>query len=163
MNNQEKTTVYISSKIGGLEIQEDGGKIIKISLNFAVQEYSDIANIKSQNLSLCVKEIQAYLDGKLKHFSFAIKITGTEFEQKVYRELQTISYGKTANYGEIAEIIGNKNASRAVGRANSKNPLLLVVPCHRIVGKNSIGGFSQQGVQLLNIKRYLLELESSKI
>lgn len=103
-----------------------------------------------------VNEIEEYFKGKRQQFSFPIYLGGgTSFQQQVWRELQRIGYGCTATYGDIAERIGNKRASRAVGMACNRNPLLLAVPCHRVVGAKALGGFACGTY----IKESLLELE----
>jgi methylated-DNA-[protein]-cysteine S-methyltransferase len=103
-----------------------------------------------------LKELALYFDGKLKNFSIDIKLTGTSFQKKIYQELLNIPYGKTVSYQEIAKKIGNPKASRAVGNANGKNPIAVIVPCHRVISKNgTIGGFSAE----VEIKRKLLKLE----
>ena len=85
-----------------------------------------------------------------------LKYQGTQFQQSVWQELQKIPYGETRSYQEIAAVIGNEKAVRAVGQANNKNPILLIIPCHRVIHKSGdISGFAC-GVE---VKRYLLELE----
>ena len=82
------------------------------------------------------KELEEYFAGKRKGFTFSIKMHGTPFCQKVWQRIQHIPYGSTATYGDIAKDIGSPGAARAVGAACNRNPLLLVVPCHRVVGAN---------------------------
>ena len=87
------------------------------------------------------KEIKAYLDGQLKKFTVKFDITAAPFQKKVLKEVARIPFGQTKSYGEIAAIVGNPRASRAVGTANAKNWLPLIIPCHRVVGCNGIGGY----------------------
>ena len=102
------------------------------------------------------RQITEYLSGKRKKFDLPLKITGTDFQKKVYSALLDIPYGETASYGEIAARTGNPKAARAVGGACNKNPLLLVVPCHRVVGASgSLTGFAA-GIET---KKKLLALE----
>lgn len=82
------------------------------------------------------KQINEYLNGQRKYFDFKYELIGTEFQKKVWNELLNIPYGETRSYKEIAIAIGNKNASRAVGMANNKNPITIVVPCHRVIGSS---------------------------
>lgn len=104
-------------------------------------------------------EIMEYLDGKRRHFDFPIELHGTDFQKKVWAQLQKIPYGETRTYKEIAEAIGNPKASRAVGMANNKNPVFIVVPCHRVVGSDGkLTGYAGG----LDMKAALLELESRK-
>ena len=101
-------------------------------------------------------QISEYLSGKRRKFDLPLKITGTDFQKKVYSALLDIPYGETASYGEIAARTGNPKAARAVGGACNKNPLLLVVPCHRVVGASgSLTGFAA-GIET---KKKLLALE----
>lgn len=103
-------------------------------------------------------EISSFLDGNLKKFSFEINPQGTDFQKKVWREIEKIPYGKTITYKEIGEKINSK-AYQAIGSACGKNPILLRIPCHRVVGTNNLGGFFYG----LDLKKYLLELEKNKI
>ena len=102
-------------------------------------------------------QLDAYFEGSLKRFDLNLTPHGTDFQKKVWKALLRIEYGKTAAYSEIAEMIGNPKASRAVGMANSKNPIPIIIPCHRIIGKNgSLTGFGGG----LKIKQFLLDLEN---
>lgn len=102
------------------------------------------------------EEISAFLDGKLKKFSFEIAPQGTDFQKKVWKEIEKIPYGKTISYKEIGEKI-NSNAYQAIGTACGKNPILFRIPCHRVLGKNNLGGFSYG----LDLKKELLKMEKS--
>ena len=82
-----------------------------------------------------IQQFKAYFDGKLKEFNLRIAPDGTPFQKSVWNALRNIPYGETVSYGEIARRIGKPNASRAVGAANAKNPLSIIVPCHRVIGK----------------------------
>lgn len=104
---------------------------------------------------LVYQELLAYFNGKLKAFSFNYQLSGSEFEVLVYQALLTIPYGEVRTYQDIAEIINKPKAYRAVGNALNKNKLLLIIPCHRIKAKNSLGGY----VLGSEIKTYLLTLE----
>lgn len=102
------------------------------------------------------KQITEYFIGRRKTFDFPYQLEGTPFQQKVWKALCAIPYGETCTYKEIAEAIGNPKASRAVGMANHKNPLLIVVPCHRVIGTNGkligyLGG--------IELKSLLLDIE----
>lgn len=101
-------------------------------------------------------QLNDYFAGKLKTFSFPIIAEGTEFQQKVWSQLRQIPYGKVITYGELAKNVDNPRASRAVGNANGKNPLVIVQPCHRVIGANGkLGGF----LSGLYRKEFLLKLE----
>jgi methylated-DNA-[protein]-cysteine S-methyltransferase len=102
------------------------------------------------------RQLGAYFNGDLKEFSLPLAPHGTEFQLTVLEALQRIPFGETRSYGELARDIGKPNASRAVGAANGRNPLPIVIPCHRVIGSNgSLTGFGGG----LEIKQFLLNLE----
>lgn len=102
-------------------------------------------------------EVEAYFRGELSDFSLPIAPRGSEFQKAVWREVQKIPFGVTMSYGEIAERLGRPGASRAVGRANATNPVVLITPCHRVIGADgSLTGFGG-GIER---KRALLEHEA---
>ncbi len=101
-------------------------------------------------------QLEEYFSGKRKHFDLPLAVTGTPFQQSVWRALCQIPFGETWSYQQLADAIGNPKAVRAVGLANGKNPISVIVPCHRVIGKNgSLTGYAG-GVE---IKRELLQLE----
>lgn len=103
-------------------------------------------------------QVTEYLQGRRSAFTFPLELRGTEFQKKVWQELCKIPYGKTRTYGEIAAAIGNPKAARAVGMANNKNPIIIAVPCHRVIGANGkLVGYAGG----LDMKRDLLRLEKS--
>lgn len=102
------------------------------------------------------KELTEYFDGKRKAFDIPLDITGTDFQKKVWNILTEIPYGRTWSYQEQAAALGNPKAVRAVARANGENRISLIIPCHRVIGKNgSLTGYAGG----LGIKEYLLNLE----
>lgn len=103
------------------------------------------------------EELLMYFERKLKRFTVPLDMEGTDFQKKVWKELVRIPYGKTASYGDIAKAVGKPMASRAVGGANHKNPVPIVVPCHRVIGSDgSMVGYGGG----LELKKMLLDLES---
>ncbi len=97
-----------------------------------------------------------YLDGKRKHFDIPYKQEGTEFQKRVWSALCDIPYGETRSYKDIAVAIGNEKAARAVGMANNKNPITVIVPCHRVIGSSGkLVGYAGG----LEMKEYLLDME----
>jgi methylated-DNA-[protein]-cysteine S-methyltransferase len=105
-----------------------------------------------------VEQLQAYFAGERTSFDLELELIGTAFERRVWAALQTIPYGETRSYGEIAEQIDAPAASRAVGRANGRNPIGIIVPCHRVIGASgSLTGYGGG----LDRKRALLDLEKS--
>ena len=146
-------THCFSSPIGVVRITEADGFITLIELIDA----ADISTAPTLLLHEVALQILDFLDGKRQLLDFPIRMVGTPFQQRVWRALQQIPYGTTRTYGEIAAAVGNPRASRAVGMACNKNPLLLIVPCHRVVGANGkLTGFAYG----TDAKRWLLELES---
>ena len=104
------------------------------------------------------KQLKEYFSGKRKKFSLKLNTAGTEFQKKVWKALQTIPFGETRSYGELAVQVGSPRASRAVGAANGKNPISIVVPCHRVIGASGkLTGFAGG----LKNKCILLDLESN--
>jgi len=102
------------------------------------------------------KELLEYFAGSRTEFSFPVEAEGTDFNRKVWAQVARIPYGKTTTYGEIARAIDNPGASRAVGTANGRNPIPIVIPCHRVVAAGGrLGGFGGG----LSLKRRLLDLE----
>lgn len=104
------------------------------------------------------EQIIAYLEGRLTKFDLPLEMTGTNFQKKALKQVARIPYGKTRTYGEIARSIGSPRAARAVGSANAKNNLPLVIPCHRVVASNGLGGYGGG----LPLKKKLLKLEGCK-
>ncbi len=105
------------------------------------------------------KQLTAYFNGELKRFDIKMDLKGTEFQKKVWQALAKIPYGETISYGELAEKIGNPRASRAVGMATGKNPVPIIIPCHRVIGKDgSLTGFGGG----LDVKQRLLDIEQTK-
>jgi len=104
-------------------------------------------------------QLNDYFAGKLKKFSLRFDFAGTEFQKKVWRALATIPFGETRSYGDIARQIGRPKAVRAVGAANGRNPISIIVPCHRVIGSNGkLTGFAGG----LEAKAFLLKTESEK-
>ncbi len=133
-------------------ITEVDNYITSISLN-------KIDNYKYQETPLikeAQKELTEYFAGKRTTFNLPLKLTGTEFQNKVWTKLQEIPYGEVISYSALASLINHPKSARAVGNALNKNKLLIVVPCHRVVAKHGLGGFGAN----LSLKIQLLELEN---
>lgn len=149
---------YIKNNfIGYLVITEEEDGISSIK---QCSEKPEIEIIKSPEVEKCKKQLEEYFSGKRKSFDLKLDIRGTEFRKKAWNELLKIPYRETITYGEQARRLGNPKSSRAVGQANGDNKILIVVPCHRVIGKNGkMTGFSSEGG--IKIKEYLLELEKN--
>lgn len=146
-----------SSPIGNLKIFERDGKIIEIA--FEKDEILNNEAIKKESkiIKICKRELEEYFLGVRKKFSLEmIKLEGTEFQLKVWNELLNIPYGERVSYKYIAEKIASPKGYRAVGNANNKNPIPIIVPCHRVVGSDKkLVGYAGG----LDIKEFLLKLE----
>jgi len=104
------------------------------------------------------KQLGEYFNGKRKNFDLPLALHGTDFQEKIWKALQLIPFGKTCSYGELAAVIGNPKASRAAGMANNRNPIMIIVPCHRVIGSDgSLTGYAGG----LELKKNLLELEAN--
>lgn len=132
---------YYNSPIGTVEIGSDENNIIELSFVEKATEYDLQAS--PQELQRALKQIDEYFQGKRSVFDLNLKAEGTEFQQKVWKSLIDVPYGETACYGDIAVAVGNNKASRAVGGANNKNKIAIIIPCHRIVGADgSLTGYA---------------------
>jgi methylated-DNA-[protein]-cysteine S-methyltransferase len=111
------------------------------------------------------RQLSDYFAGKRTQFELPLEPRGTEFQKKVWRHLRRIPFGKTRSYGDIARTVGSPRASRAVGAACGKNPLSIVVPCHRVVGANGaltgFGGGLETKAELLSLEAHALQIEGS--
>ena len=104
----------------------------------------------------CEAQLEDYFAGRRRNFDLPLDPEGTDFQKNVWKHLREIPYGETKTYGELAEMMGNKKASRAVGMANHYNPILIIVPCHRIIGSDgSLTGYAAG----LEVKKTLLAME----
>lgn len=151
-----------NSPIGLLLIIEQDGYIVGVNL---LQDKDKQIVMESSPPTVLLQEtciqLTEYFAGERTSFSLPIKFTtGTPFQRSVWNALRNIPYGETRSYEDIAVAIGNPKAVRAIGQANHNNPILLLVPCHRVINKNgSIGGFGC-GVE---VKKQLLQLEGIKL
>ncbi len=144
-----------ASPVGVLEIVEQGGALRELHFRSS-REAPPSEPPLSPLLQRCLRELEEYFQGTRRSFTVPLHLQGTPFQVQVWQALQEIPYGETRSYQEIAVAIGNPRALRAVGGANNKNPLALLVPCHRVIGKDgSLTGFGGG----LDIKEWLLEHE----
>lgn len=151
---------YYKTPIGYAEVTANERAILSVSLvdQPANGGAVDKAGAELPVLKKCLKELDEYFKGERKQFSVKLEKEGTDFQKKVWDALETIPFGKTVSYEDIAIQIGNKKAVRAVGLANSKNPHWVMVPCHRVIGKNKkLVGYAGG----LDRKEWLLEHEKS--
>lgn len=138
--------------LGMIEIVEKNGFITNINIGVIKKE-----NFKESEITIRAKEqLIEYFSLKRKEFNLPLKFNGTKFQNKCWNELLNIPYGKTISYKEEAKNIGNIKAFRAVGNANGRNPIPIIIPCHRVINENgNLGGYTGG----IHIKIYLLNLE----
>ncbi|RZJ28620.1 MAG: methylated-DNA--[protein]-cysteine S-methyltransferase [Flavobacterium sp.] len=150
-------TAYIKTPVGIAEIigDENGVSVIHV-MDSEHSVTDDIPEV----LQLAVAQLQEYFDGKRFEFTFKINPKGTDFQKSVWQELLTIPFGKTVSYMDITKKLGDVKAIRAVASANGKNPLWIVVPCHRVIGTDgSLTGYAGG----LWRKKWLLEHENPSL
>lgn len=168
-----KHKCYVRTPIGMICIGEDGEAVTDLYLdreyrkqyhagrNEAKTEADNpsmgfVDEPQTELLKRAGTELMEYFQGKRKEFTLPLSPQGTEFQKKVWEALRSIPYGETRSYGEIAAQVGNPRAARAVGGANNKNPIMIFIPCHRVVGADgSLTGFACG----LEAKKYMLDLE----
>jgi methylated-DNA-[protein]-cysteine S-methyltransferase len=127
-------TAYLKSPIGTIKLTATDDAITSILFEF---DTSKKEREKPNEILLeCKKQLHEYFSGRRKKFELPLKLTGTGFQKSVWKALQKIPYGKTVSYLDIAKTIGNPKAVRAVGMANSKNRIPIIIPCHRVIGEN---------------------------
>ncbi|HJU75632.1 MAG TPA: methylated-DNA--[protein]-cysteine S-methyltransferase [Gemmatimonadaceae bacterium] len=153
----------ISSPVGDLLAVADAGSLTALSFNaeralgrLRASAPAELRHAPSEFAAVRL-QLSAYFAGELRDFTLPLAPAGSPFEQRVWRELRTIPYGTTTSYGAIAKRFGIPNAARAVGAANGRNPIPIVIPCHRVIG--STGGLTGYGGGLAR-KRLLLDLEA---
>ncbi len=148
--------ISFESPIGFIEIigQETGLRSVSFSDSVPVAHDNVVYPVETD----CLKQLEEYFQGKRKAFSLALDPAGTPFQKKIWNELMNIPFGKTMSYLELAMKHGDVKAIRAVGAANGKNPIAVIVPCHRVIGA---GGELVGYAGGLHRKKWLLELEGS--
>jgi methylated-DNA-[protein]-cysteine S-methyltransferase len=154
-------SVYMSKQLGPIYVVSDGEAIVHIELfeedwqQLCQKQLMIISD--SPLLHSAVKQLEEYFAGKRKTFDLPLKWKGTAFQEKVWKALCEIPYGETVSYADIAEKIGHPKAVRAIGQANRANNLAIIVPCHRVIGKNKkLVGYAGNRI---DVKEKLLELE----
>lgn len=147
-------TCIIKSPLGFTKIVGDEDGITSIYILDSDEKTTDII---PEVLEDCAHQLLEYFEGKRTQFDLQINLEGTEFQKKVWNQLQTIPYGKTISYLQLSQQLGDVKAIRAVANANGKNPLWIVIPCHRVIGSDgSLTGYAGG----LHRKQWLLEHEN---
>lgn len=149
-------TFTYDTDYGKITISEENNFIIEMTLGDSALKDSDLNTNESLIIKKAYKQLIEYFNGQRTYFNLPLNPKGTEFQKKVWNALLKIPYGSTCSYKDIAVMIGNEKASRAVGGANNKNPIFIVIPCHRVIGANGdLVGYGSG----LDLKRKLLDLE----
>lgn len=145
--------VTYESPVGNLILSSNETHLLQLGFGTASQhQHCDV-------LDEAITQLDAYFAGKLNVFTLPLLLQGTSFQQKVWNQLRTIEYGKTVSYAEIAKDVGSEKAFRAVGMANNRNPIAIIIPCHRVIGKDgSLTGYAGG----LNVKEQLLAFEKEQ-
>ena len=153
-------SLTIQSPIGAIVITSDGDAVTGIYMNGPPKGFAgDLVDGTTTTpvLRAASDQLHAYFRRELTDFDLPLAAAGSEFQQAVWSQLRRIPYGRTASYGELARRVGNEKASRAVGLANGRNPISIVVPCHRVIGSNGkLTGYAGG----MAAKRWLLEHEA---
>lgn len=130
-----ETVDYYKSPIGVLKITAIQESItLLIFTDDPIKE--KLSTNSSPTINKCVQQLEEYFQGTRKKFEIPLNPKGTSFQKKVWKQLVTIPYGKTSTYLDIAKSICNDRASQAIGQANGKNPIAIIIPCHRVIGSN---------------------------
>lgn len=152
-----KNLFYYETILGTIGIAEEDGYLTDLFFG-GTDAPKDAQENESELIKETIKQLNEYLSGKRKEFNVPLAPQGTEFQKKDWQALQEIPYGLTASYLDIAEKIGCPKGARAVGLANNRNPISIIIPCHRVIGKNGkLVGYGGG----LDIKIKLLELEGA--
>jgi methylated-DNA-[protein]-cysteine S-methyltransferase len=148
-------TMPYESPIGRLVLECDGDVLIGIWLPHERRHARNDADDVPPVLKETAAQLDEYFDGERTDFDVRMELDGTDFQREVWTELTRIPYGETISYGELARRVGRPSAPRAVGQANGRNPIPIIVPCHRVLASNGIGGYGGG----LKVKRQLLAVE----
>ncbi|BAO75648.1 methylated-DNA--[protein]-cysteine S-methyltransferase [Winogradskyella sp. PG-2] len=147
-------TCIINSPLGFTKIVGDNDGISQVTV---LNSEENITDIIPSELEDCATQLQEYFDGSRKTFDLKLNPQGTDFQKRVWNQLETIPYGKTISYLNLSKQLGDVKAIRAAASANGKNPLWIIVPCHRVIGSDgSLTGYAGG----LHRKQWLLEHES---
>lgn len=149
-------TLPYDSPIGRLVLESDGDVLIGLWLPHECRHARrDATGHVPAVLAQAARELEEYFAGTRTGFEVPLELDGTPFQREVWDELTRIGYGETITYGELARRVGRPRGPRAVGQANGRNPVSIIVPCHRVVARGGIGGYGGG----LRVKRALLALE----
>ena len=156
-DHMEQASACFDTPLGRIRITESEKGIT--SLRFTEDAYDGDTAVAGRYLADAATQIREYLAGARKTFDVPLELRGSAFQRRVWSALLEIPYGETRSYQQIAAAVGNPKAARAVGMANRRNPVLILIPCHRVVGKNGMAVGYAAGIER---KQYLLELETAQ-
>jgi methylated-DNA-[protein]-cysteine S-methyltransferase len=153
-----KQAYFYETQIGRIGIAEENGFVTNVFFGGTVRP-KEFEEHETAGIKRAATQIKEYLQGKRREFDLPVLPEGTEFEKMVWNELLKIPYGETRTYRELAKRIGKPNACRAVGRANGRNPISILIPCHRVIGADgTLTGYAGG----LEMKKILLQIENSE-
>lgn len=153
-----KNLYFYDTILGMLGISDNGKEIIEVY--FGDENSQDLDIEETPLIKEAYTQISLFLQGKLKEFDLPIYLEGTDFQKKVWKALRDIPYGETRSYKDIAQVVDSPKAYRAVGMSNNKNPISIIIPCHRVIGSNGkLVGYGGG----LDIKKTLLEIEKKNL
>lgn len=151
----------IESPIGPLTLTAEDGYLTGLHMHDQRHAPAQVADAVRDDawFTDIIRQLEAYFDGQLTEFQIPMKLDGTDFQQRVWSQLCAIPYGETISYGELARRVDNPKASRAVGLANGRNPIAVIIPCHRVIASDGrLGGYGGG----LDRKTWLLDLEAGR-
>lgn len=136
--NHETYYTFVDSPLGRILLVGDGTNLTKLNFQAGERPLEVEADWQQDDTPFAeaIAQLRAYFAGELQVFDLSVRPDGTSFQRQIWRQLQTIPYGETTSYGELAQCLGKPAAARAVGLANGANPIPLVIPCHRVIGRN---------------------------
>ncbi len=129
-------SIFYSSPLGLIKISASSKGIIEIDFIGKNKSSTQNQNVSNTYLKVCINQLDEYFRGERRNFDLKFDLRGTDFQKKVWNQLRKIPFGKTVSYFEVAQKINNPKAVRAVGQAIGKNPVAIIIPCHRVVGSN---------------------------
>lgn len=154
-----KHVFYYETMIGLVGVAERDGRITDLFFRGAddPKDAAEMSEVETPIIKEAIRQLREYFDGERREFDLPLELVGTDFQKAAWNALLTIPYGQVRSYKQMAESVGNPKACRAIGLANNRNPVAIIVPCHRVIGANGkLVGYGGG----LHIKEILLKLES---
>lgn len=147
---------FLETPIGNLHVYASEEALVSVTFHPHIEQMLPASELTRE----AIQQLKSYFDGRRQTFELPLTPEGTDFQKEVWEQLKAIPYGRTKSYLDIAEGLGDRNATRAVGSANGKNPIAIIIPCHRVVGTDgSLTGYAGGKHR----KAYLLQLESGGV